>query len=340
MNILLREETSQHNLHLLREEAAKYNLHLEVYDVSDLITMAAEDRFEYCADEMDWLQEDNHQIFGINFQEILRNAPELYYTESSLARLISEKVLKNTSYDAPRALMSLSRGKLFICHVPPVHQEIRKFLDSLRQLAQIPIHIDLQYIICKNNFFRQVEMAFTPLYLQNDHGASLMLYSHLSLDQEQQLFAAIAKSKDAAVCFKKSFVARHMETRYVSHAYRTHFVAGYDYLKKTDRIGRMYEGTISKIRPQLHPEEQEISLELTLDVAVLTKPLQALPVAEGEIALPTQLTQHIQTQLTIPYKKSLLLAGCANPYEDEGEKSFAPSRKKEHLLLYWNVQMP
>lgn len=323
----------------VREELVKSNLQARLYDVSDLITSAAEEQFSYWGEEPALVQEDPYPVFGLNFAEMLENAPQLYYTESILAQLITEKVLKDRWQNFPLALVSPSPGKLFISHLPHVHDEIEHFLDTLRQLARIPLRLDTRFITCKTNFFKQVKLEFTPLLTNNEHGSSMLLYALLSPEQETELFTAIAGCKDAHVCFSKTLDMHPMETRYVSQANRTLFLAGYDEARKEDRLARMYEGAIVKARPQVHLEDASATLDLEIDVATLVKPLPTLPVADGEIALPSQLTQRSQVSIRFPHKQSLLLAGFANPYEDEGEKSFVASRKKEHLMFYWKMNV-
>ena len=327
-------------LHIfLREETAKNNLQVEIYDVSDLITTAAEEQFDYVSEENNLAEDDEYQVFGLNFKEIVDNAPELYYTESILAQLISEKVLKNRWQNFPMALVSSSYGKLFLSHLPAVHQEIHQFLDNLRQLSQLKLQLTAQFVVCKTNFFKQVELEFLPIYTNGDKGTSMLLCAQLNQEQEDKLFAAVRTSKDAAVCFHKSLNMHHLETRHISHAYRTRFVSGYNEELRCDRLGRMYEGAIVKLRPQVFTEAQELALDLDIDIATIVKPLPTLPIAMGEIAFPSQLTQHNQATIRFPYTHGLLLAGLANPYEEEGEKSFAASRKKEHLMLYWKGQV-
>lgn len=323
------------NHHLLRifPGAARNELKVTSYDVRDLVAMGIESQIEYLGEEMFLGGDESHKIFGINFAEFMNNAPDMYYTESTLAQLISEKVLKKYRPDLPMGLISCTPGTLSVSHLPRVHRQIQIFLDTLRQLAATPITLDIQFITCKNNFFKQVELEFSPLYLEEERSNSMMLYSELNPQQRSQLFQAIDTSKDAAVCFRKISQLRHLESRYINNAHRTHFLAGYDKHSQQDIIGCMYEGCSVKIRPEIIARQQTINLDLDIEIATIVKPLPALPVRAGEIALPTQLAQHINAQISFAQQNSFLLAGLANPYEDEGEKSFSPARKKEHLMV-------
>lgn len=312
-------------------ESRTAQLQNEEYEVSDLVIPAPEGTHVPVESQDD----RQYKIFGINFADILDNH-ESYYTETILAQLIREKVLQNRMEDFALGLISTRPGKLYIPHHPQVHKEIRQFLDTLRTLARIQIALDIRFITCKNNFFKQVDLEFTPIYASGL--SAILLYSQLSREEERELSTAIAESNDASICFQQPLTLHHMESRCISHACRTDFLAGRD-REQNDIIGRMYEGVIARLRPQLQSGQREISLDLEIDVAMLIKPLPTLPVAEGEIALPTQLTQHVKTSIPFSCDRVLLLAGFANPYENEGERSFAPARKKEHLLIYCKVEL-
>ena len=327
------------SLHIIRLHADK-SPKLELYDVSDLTAMGIEHHFEFFAMGDIWqdLQVNSRdQVFGLNFEEIVTNNHDLYYTETGIARLIKENVFRDSWQDFPRTMITSSSGKLFISHFPYVHQAISDFLQRLRDLAQKQIKLDTTFIICKSSFFKQMELEFSTIY--NDEGGvrTMALWTALSREQEEKLFNGVQKAKDAFSISQRSLELHHLESRYVARVTQTHFLSGYDALSQQDQVGRMYEGVVSKVRPQLNPEQETITLDLDIDIAMINKPITSVPIADGEIVIPTQLTQHLSTQLAVPESQGVLLAGFANPYEEEGDRSFSSARKKDQLLFYFRV---
>jgi hypothetical protein len=306
------------------------NPKLELYDVSDLIGIAADRQFDFSTEENFCENDDTqYQVFGLNFEEMLSH--DLYYTESSIARLIEENIYQG--YNSPHAIITSSPGKLFISNTPSVHQEIQQFLDTLRQRAQMQLVLETTLIVCKNSVFKQLPIEFSTIYNEKGNSRTIAFLSPLSPEQEQCLFSLMKESKDAFCIPQKPLYLHHLESRYILHASRTHFLAGYDSASGQNRIGRMYEGVIARVMPYLSKDKATLDLEVS--VAMVSKPVASIPVPEGEVAIPSQLTQHLDTQLSLSDSTGVLLAGFANPYEDEGKKSFLPQRKKDQLMFYF-----
>ena len=304
--------------------------------------MGIEHQFEFFAMGDIWqdLQvTSEHPVFGLNFEEIVANNQDLYYSETGIARLIKENVFKDSWQDFPRTMITSSSGKLFISHFPYVHQAIAQFLQRLRHLAQKRIHLATTFIICKSSFFKQMELEFQPIYNEESGGRTMVLWTSLTQEQEQKLFSTVHKSRDAFSMRQRSLCLHHLESRHIARVTQTHFLSGYDARCRQDQVSRMYEGVVSKIRPQLNPEQGTITLDLDIDIAMINKPITSVPIADSEIAIPTQLTQHLRTQLAIPEAQGVLLAGFANPYEEEGDRSFSPARKKDQLLFYFRIDV-
>lgn len=107
-NILRHSTESENKIAKPRETWKVEECQVEEYEVSDLVTMASENQFGYFAEET---REEKCRVFGVNFEDIIDNTSEPYYTESILAHLIQEKALKDRWQDFTPALVSSRPGK-------------------------------------------------------------------------------------------------------------------------------------------------------------------------------------------------------------------------------------
>ncbi len=316
-------------------------LSLVTYAVDDLVTLAAEDNFDSPSNSLS-IAPNNHKVFGVNFEEIGSDLPSSYYNESILAELIKEEVLKKKNYHSAKTITSVP-GKIFISHYPHVHQEIECFLNQLRELAEIPVRMEGNFIGFKNNFFKQSNLTFHPLHLQNDNSNTVLPYAILDEEKSQEILSNIEGTKDAELIHQDSLYLRQGQSRHFYKQNHTDFLAGEGKSgegKSGEFIGRMYEGVVVHVKPQINRKSQDITFCLDVCVVTISKPIPAFPTMGGEIAIPNQLVQKVEAKIRVPWGKNLLLAGFANPYEDKGNKSFSPAKKKENFMLLLRAQMP
>ena len=166
---------------------------------------------------------------------------------------------------------------------------------------------------------------------------SVCLFTLIDNEHLPKFLQSVHNSKSSHLLHKDEIELHQLELKNIVNVTKTDFLAGVG--KEGDVIGRMFEGTSIKIQPEILEHKCQVDYHLKIKVASINKPIPTFPIPGGEIAVPNQKLQKIETKISVPYKKTVLIAGFHNPYDTQNDKSFSTSRKKENLMIYINAKV-
>ncbi|WP_372364647.1 hypothetical protein [Candidatus Uabimicrobium sp. HlEnr_7] len=301
-------------------------IYLKTYDISDLA-------FNNTLTEKYETIDKPYKIFGENFEQPM--VKDNYYTPGEIVDFIKEKVLQKYEYNS--TMITTMKEKLFIRHYTHVHNHIQSFLESLRISLRHRLQIKYGFIAFKSNFFKESNLDFTPVHTIQGKSNNLCLYATVDNSKFSSFLQNVQQSKSSELILKENLELHQLESRDIVHVTKTDFLAGTS--KEGDIIGRMFEGVSLKIQPEICEQKCKIDYNLSIKVASITKPIPTFPVAGGEIAVPNQKLQEVDTKVCIPYSKTVFIAGFHNPYDTQNDKSFSTYRKKDNLMIYVNAKV-
>ncbi|BBM86731.1 hypothetical protein [Candidatus Uabimicrobium amorphum] len=314
---------------VLRIRAAQHKcnkLYLKTYDISDLVFSSS------VLDKYDAVDKP-YKIFGENFEQ--EEIKDNYYTPGEIVAIVKEKVLQKYEYNS--TMITTMKDKLFIRHYSHVHNHIESFLENLRISLRHRLHIGYGFIAFRSNFFKESNLDFTPIHTIQEKSNNLCLYATVNNSELSCFLQSVTESKSSQVIHKEDLELHQLESRNITNVTKTDFLAGTN--NDGDIVGRMFEGVSLKIQPEIREQKCKIDYNLTVKVASIAKPIPTFPIANGEIAVPNQKLQTIETKISVPYNHTVFLAGFHNPYDLQNDKSFSAHRKKENLMIYINANV-
>ena len=308
-------------LHIRAAQQKCDKLYLQTYDISDLFfSNSLLDRYETI--------DKPYKIFGENFEQ--EEIKDNYYTPGEVVAIIKEKVLQKYEYNS--AMITTMKDKLFIRHYSHVHNHIESFLENLRISLRHRLQIKYGFIAFRSNFFKESNLDFTPIHTTQEKSNNLCLYATVNNKELPSFLQSVRESKSSQIIHKEDLELHQLESRNITNVTKTDFLAGSS--QDRDIVGRMYEGVSLKIQPEIREQKCKIDYNFAIKVASIAKPIPTFPVANGEIAVPNQKLQTIETKISVPYNETVFIAGFHNPYDLQNDKSFSTQRKKENLMIY------